>query len=388
MDKTTISFFGTSLGYSIALFFMPILMLKITHSAFMVSITYALDVLPYILFTPVIGWIGDSFNKKKVIILGELVCLISSILLVFIPFDVHFSPLILLIGFLISASSSLHHSLFQSILPELYSQDELPRMNANVATISSVTGIISPIMISTAFSLSYVDERAIILLMICCYILSFSMFSLVKYVQESHNMTQGILDGFIESWQFIRQHHQLKNFSYLFFFVNFGLKMVFVSLIWIYSVLFHLENNEIAFNFIFIGIAAIIGAKISGKYLVPYISCDKIIIGALLGISIFTISLYFFPSGTYLTFVWSIVSLLSMFIVVAYFTFRQKNTPSSMLGKVVATTRLISYLAIPPAAILAGYLTQKYNSADIIYLVAGGIMLLASIVFASRLKPH
>lgn len=77
-----------------------------------------------------------------------------------------------------------------------------------------------------------------------------------------------------------------------------------------------------------------------------------------------------------------VVSLLSMFIVVAYFTFRQKVTPPEILGSVVSITRLISYLAIPPSALISGFLIQKYGNENIIYVISGGVMFLSCIFFA------
>ncbi|MCQ9124708.1 MFS transporter [Rodentibacter caecimuris] len=386
MDRINLSFFGTSLGYSISLFFIPLIILKATNSALLVSITYALDVLPYILFTPIIGWIGDKFNKKRIIIAGEILCLTSSIILLFTPLIKDYAYLIILIGFFISTSSSLHHSIFQSIIPSLYTDDTLPKANANIATVSSITGIISPIIISTALSFSYLDENSIIIIMIFCYVLSITSFMYIKYHHKKSERNESILNGLIISWNFLNKNEELKNYSYLFFFANFGLKMIFVSLIWIYSNIFQMENYQIAFNFIIIGLFSILGAKIAGLYIVPKYETKNIIIKSLLWISIITLLLSLFKNSIYLTLLWGVVSLLSMFIVVSYFTFRQKNTPQELLGRVISITRLISYLAIPPSAIISGYIVQNYNNENIIYIISGSIMLLSCVFFYHRLK--
>ncbi|TDF40999.1 MFS transporter [Histophilus somni] len=386
MDKINLSFLGTSLGYSISLFFIPLTILKATNSALLVSITYALDVIPYILFTPIIGWIGDKFNKKIVIIIGEAICLISSIILFFTPLTKEYAYLIISIGFIISTSSSLHHSIFQSIIPSLYATDTLPKANANIATISSITGIISPIIISSAFSFSYLNENGIILIMIFCYILSITSFLYIKYYHKKPEENENLFKGLITSWRFLNNNNELKNYSYLFFFSNFGLKMVFVSLIWIYSNVFQMENNQIAFNFIIIGVFSILGAKIAGLYIVPKFVARNVIITSLFLISMITLLLSLFKNSIYLTLLWGVVSLLSMIIVVSYFTFRQKNTPPELLGRIVSITRLISYLAIPPSAIISGYVVQHYNNEKIIYIISGSIMLLSCVFFYHRLK--
>lgn len=65
-NKVNLSFFCTSLGYGISLLIIPMIILKITNSPLLVSISYALDVIPYVLFTPIIGWLGDKYSKKKI----------------------------------------------------------------------------------------------------------------------------------------------------------------------------------------------------------------------------------------------------------------------------------------------------------------------------------
>lgn len=384
VNKVNLSYLGTSLGYSISLFLIPMIVLNITNSALWVSISYALDVLPYIIFTPFIGVIGDKYNKKHIILFGEICCFILSLILIFIPYNIDNVVLIVILGFFISLFSSLHHPIFQSILPELYSNEELASVNANIASITSLTAIIAPAIIATGFS--FVSHRDIVLVMIFCYIISALSFQLVKYPYRKNNANLDIYRDMKISWDFIHSNESLKNFSYLFFFANFGLKMVFVSLIWIYANKFGLNNSEIAINFIIIGMMSILGAKIAGRYLVGVYKSKSIILYSLFFISLLTISLAFFRNKFYLTMVWGGVSLLSMFIVVTYFTFRQKETPREILSKVISITRLISYLAIPPASVLAGYIMKRFSEDTIIYSIAGGIMLLSSIFFHFKLR--
>ncbi|MCK3656346.1 hypothetical protein A4G19_11540 [Pasteurellaceae bacterium Macca] len=383
-DKINFSFLGTSLGYSISLLLIPMLILKTTGSPLLVSLSYALDVIPYLLFTPFIGWLGDKYNKKKIILFGELSCLILSFLIFILPYQPEFIYLLILLGAMISTFSALHHPIFQSILPELYAPDKLPTVNANIASISSMTGILAPLVIAGA--LSFVSEREILMVMIFCYLLSFFTFLSVKHHYQPNTQHQNIIEGMKESWAFVRQESQLKYFSYLFFFANFGLKMIFVNLIWIYSTRFHLDNSEVAYHFIVIGIMSIIGAKIAGKYLVNKYKNTTIILASFFGISVLTLSLMCYSHPLLLTITWGIVSMLSMFIVVTYFTYRQKITPQPILGKVISITRLISYLAIPPASILSGYLLKSYSNELIIYALAGLSMLITSIFFYFKLR--
>lgn len=78
-----------------------------------------------------------------------------------------------------------------------------------------------------------------------------------------------------------------------------------------------------------------------------------------------------------------LVSLLPMFIVVSYFTYRHKQTRRELLSRVVALTRLISYLAITPAVLLSGYLLDTLNN-HWVYLIPEIVMLLPTCDFMHK----
>lgn len=383
MQKINLSYFGTSLGYWIALFFIPLVILEMTGSAVMVSIAYALDVLPYVLFTPIAGVFGDKFRKKSLILVGEGICLLASLLLIFVPFEAQYSYLILALGFLISTFSAIHHPIFQSILPEIYQGEDLIKLNANIASITSLTGIIAPAILGILFSL--LENKTIAIFIPLCYFLSLVTFYLVKdNPQEIDNRKINLIQDLKQAFHFILGHKTLLGFSWLFFFGNFGLKMVFVSLIWIYSVKYGLGKEHIAYNFIFIGIMSILGSKVVAKYVLNKFAEQQIIVGSFAMIGILLLSLTLFNSAIYLTLIWGLSSFFLMFIVVTYFTYRQKIVPQALLSRVIALTRLLSYLAIPPASLLAGYLLDKTQDDFWIYLSAFFAVLIPVAYFAVR----
>lgn len=386
-NKLYLSYLGTSLGHWIALFFIPILVLDLTGSAFLVSVTYALDTIPYILFTPFAGVLGDKYRKKTLIILGELICFFMAIALLFVPYEAVYIWWILLLGFLISTFSAIHHPIFQSILPELFLGDRLIKVNGDIASISSITGIVAPAILGIAFG--FLGNKQIALFVVICYLLSVMAFITIKdNFVPSKNKKFSLLADLKEGMVFLKDKKELLNFSVLFFFVNFGLKMVFVSLVWIYSIKYGLSKNYIAYAFLFIGILSIIGAKITPKYIIPKYSYKDIIYKTSFVIGMLILLLLLVESVFYLTIVWGLVSMLSMVIVVAYFSYRQIYVPKELLGRVVSLTRLLSYLAIPPAALLSGYLLKTTQNDYWLYGISGIILIISSSFLYNKSKKQ
>lgn len=384
-SKLNLSFFLTSSGYWISLFFIPLLILEISQSAFMVSVAYALDIIPYILLTPFAGILGDRYNKKKLILFGEICCFFSALLLFITPHHLDYLNLILFGGFLISSFSAIHHPIFQSILPELYQGDALIKTNADIASINSFTGIIAPALLGISFA--FIGGNLILLLIMLCYLGSFGAFYLIEYHHKKPtNATFSLKAEFTESLTFLKQAKELMAFSYLFFFTNFGLRMVFSSLIWIFSIKYSNFPEEIALNFVIIGVMSILGATVAGKYIIGKYHSQAVILSSLAIIALFTLSMNLVNSSLILAILWGIVSFFSMFIVVAYFTFRQKAVPNHLLSRVIALTRLISYLAIPPAVLISGYILDHSQNEKLLYSVAGIVMLLTFVYFHFKMK--
>lgn len=345
-----------------------------------------LDILPYIVFTPIAGAIADKFNKKHLIVLGEFLCFLTGTLLFIIPFDTTSIGLVVGLGFTISSLSAIHHPVFQSILPDIYSDDKLPKVNGDIATISSFTGVVAPAILGVLFG--FLNNKQIALFIPILYLISFISFFGIKYQHQKSNKKINIIKDNQEVIGYLKTQPKLMGYSYLFFFVNFGLRMILSSLIWIYTVNFYLTNNMTAYHYIFIGIMSIVGAKIAGKYIVGKYETDKIILYSSIVISILIFSLLSIDNVFYLTITWGLVSLFSMFIVVSYFTYRQQQTKREILSRVVALTRLISYLAIAPAALLSGYLLDVSKNQNLVYIISGVSILLPTLYFMGKCQKY
>lgn len=267
-------------------------------------------------------------------------------------------------------------------MPELFDGATLIKVNGDIASIGSMTGIVAPAILGIAFG--FLGNKQIALFVVMCYLLSVMAFITIKDNFVPTNKPWSLLSDLKEGLVYLKDKKELMSFSVLFFFVNFGLKMVFVSLVWIYTIKYHLDKIYIAYAFVFIGILSIIGAKLTPRYIMPNYSYRDIIYKTSLMIGVVLLSLLLVDSVLYLTLIWGIVSMLSMVIVVAYFSYRQLYVPKELLGRVVSLTRLLSYLAIPPAALLSGYILNITNNDGWLYGISGGLLIVSSVVLYAK----
>lgn len=380
MNKLILSYANTSFGFWLISFLVPLIVLDISGSAFLVSLSYALNILPYIVITPFAGVISDTYNRRNVIMTGELLCCITSILLFFV---IGFNPsayLVIGLGFIVSSLSAMHHPVFQSLIPDLYDQEKIKNINANVGVIDSTVSILAPVILGALFY--QFSKQSALLLVAFCYFLSFITIFTIPYSSHKPQATlslQHVMNSLQEGFEYVLHRKELFNISCLFFFINMGIRVIFPNLIWIYSAHFHLSSEQIAAMFVIIGFGSIVGTRI-GAAIIGRFTDISIIIYCSMIIGLCSILLLAANNAMMHAIVWAISSLVQSVIIVTYFTYRQKVTEPYILGRVVSVTRLISYMAIPLASVSSGWAISVYDSVAVIYAFSA-IVILVPLLF-------
>lgn len=381
MNKLTLSYMNTTFGFWLTSFLVPLLILDLTGSAFLVTVSYALNIVPYIIITPVAGVIGDSFNRKKVILFGEFICFLLGGLLYLTPLNSHAVWIIITLGFLISSFAAIHHPVFQSIIQDVIKTEDVKNTNANIGVIDSVVGIISPVFLGVV--LFHFDKKSVTLVIPVLYLLSFLILLAIPYRKNSLSerlTARTAVHSLKKGFSYVAENKSLRDIAILFFFINIVIRLILPNLIWIYSKIFLLDDRSIAPYFIIIGVFAIIGAKFAPK-LIGRFSDIAIILTASLIIALCSFVLIIVSSPVAFSLVWGFSCLVQSIIVVTFFTYRLKITPNHILSRVVSVTRLISYLAIPVAALSGGWCLEQSGDVHLLYILSGLATLFAVMVF-------
>ncbi|ECZ6619697.1 MFS transporter [Salmonella enterica] len=381
MNKLTLSYLNTTFGFWLTSFLVPLLILDLTGSAFIVTASYALNIAPYILITPLAGVIGDSLSRKNIILFGEFACFLLGGLLYLTPYNAHSVWIIIILGFLISSFAAIHHPVFQSIIPDVIQGEKIKDTNANIGVVDSIVGIIAPILLG--IMLFQIDKKSVTLVIPLLYLLSFMIFLTIPYqkkVVSEHLTARTAMHSLKEGFVYVGGNKSLRNIAILFFFVNIGIRLILPNLIWIYSKVFLLNDRNIAPYFIIIGVLAITGAKIAPK-LIGRFSDISIILTASLMIALCSFALILAHSPVTFSLIWGGSCLVQSVIVVTFFTYRLKITPNHILSRVVSVTRLISYLAIPVAALSGGWSLEKSGNVNLLYILSGLVTMFAVMMF-------
>ncbi|MNM49386.1 2-acyl-glycerophospho-ethanolamine acyltransferase [compost metagenome] len=378
MFKLLASYAITSVCSWAIAFLIPLYIYEQTGSPVWTSLAFFAAMAPYILVTPFAGVWSDRYSKRRLLIGGDLTnivigCLIYAV--VGTGDGATLSPLLLLLSFMLASVGATHHPVFQSIAPALIEKEKLYRFNAIVNASDNTIRIIAPMGVSVLLVFS--SKEQILLGGIVGFALSLPLCYWLKEQDKPHPATTHVFTEIKAGLLYVIRHRELCSFVLLFFFCNFGFALVGASLIYVYTSLLAVPLSDVGYYYGLVGAGAVAGS-VAGASLVKRYATGVLIRRCCLLAGLFTLSAALASEPWTLSALWALSTCCQSVVVIAFFTYRQQLVPQAILGRTVGVTRLIAYLAIPPASLLSGWLLLHFSSSGLI-LTSGGMC----IVFAS-----
>lgn len=167
--------------------------LEQTNSSVIYSKVMAVTMLPSILLSPVAGVICDRMDRKKIMVLLDLL----SGIFIAVFFQINQSIIaITIILFILSILGALENPAVQAAVPLI--SGDIAKINSRVAQVSSISAMFSPIMGGILYSVVSI-EVITILTMLSYFIISFleTLLQLNKTEEnaESSSLLRGLRDG-------------------------------------------------------------------------------------------------------------------------------------------------------------------------------------------------
>ncbi|GAA0350231.1 MFS transporter [Bacillus horti] len=375
MGGNLVSFFGDQI-YLIAI---PLIVLSITGSPLSMGIIVALQRIP-VWVAPLTGIIADRFNRRRLLLLCDLVrCILLGLIGALFIFGRLEMWLLYSVVLVIGAMGQIYQTGQFAAIPHLVRKDDLQAINSLSTGIFNLSVLIAPSVGGLIISL-YNPGYALIINSVC-FFLSFLAVSSIKLPfngpksKEVHSIAADLKEGFV----FVLRTKEI-------LYTNLALIVsVFGSTLFITIMIFHLRDTiqltavEIGWLLSFGGLGAIGGAWLTNviSKRVPF---QKILFCAALlgGISIILFSV----SKAFIFLVISnalgtiAVSAVNPCIV----TIRQTLTPQHLLGRVQATSRFMTWILVPFSAFLAGVIAD-FSGTHTTILIGGIISTFGSFIY-------
>jgi MFS family permease len=374
MGGNLISFFGDQI-YLIAI---PLMVLTITGSPVSMGIVAALERLP-ILLQPFAGIMSDKFNRKHLLLLCDLGrCLMVGMIGVLFILEVLEMWIVYPVVFGIGLLSQIYNTSQFASVPSLVRREDLQAVNSLNSGIFNLAVFLAPGL--GGLIISFFNTGYALMVNSVSFLVSFlAIASLRMKLNERDSSRYSIWGEIKEGFEFVAKTKPI-------LYTNLAMvSSVFGTTLFLTLLVFHLKDS-INVNTVMIGwllsmggVGAIAGAITSNLFRKRFSYRSILFTSSVIG------GLSILCFGLLETYFWLVImnavgtfcaSMMSPCII----TIRQTLTPDHLLGRVQATSRLMTWVFMPLAAFLAGILADSIGT-DLTIMLAGAISTLASIPY-------
>lgn len=371
-----VSFFGDQI-YLIAL---PLIVLAITGSPLSMGIVAALERLP-ILIQPFTGVLADNFNRKKLLLICDLGRFLTVGLLGFLYLTDHLTIWGIYAGaLLVGVLTQVYNTSQFASVPKLVQKRDLQLVNSINTGIFQTAVFIAPGLGGIIISIFNPGMGLIInsLTFLIGFLVVWSL-NIESNVQNERITSSKVFTDIKEGFLFVIQKKPILYTNLAMFFSIFG------STVFLTMLVIHLKSTAgldsilIGYLLSIGGIAAIGGALITNT-LKKHFSYRTILFFASLvgGLSIIAFGMR--NSFIWLALMNALGTISASIMNPCIITIRQKLTPDHLLGRVQATSRFMTWILMPVAALTAGILAEQFST-TLTFFIGGIVATIASFIY-------
>lgn len=383
-----LKFFTIWSGQAISLITSAILQMAIifyltekTGSAMVLSISSLVGFLPYAIFGPFIGVLVDRYDRKRIMILSDLIIAAAGGVLAVVGLYGELPVwMIMIVLFIRSLGAAFHSPSLSAVTPLLVPEDKLTKCAGYSQSLQSISYIISPAL--AAFLYSILDLNIIIFIdvigaIIACVFVAFVNIPKInnKHEKGENNLIKEMKDGF----NIIKQNKGLFSLLiigtlYMFIYMPINALYPLISMDYFNGTPTHISITEISYA---------LGMLLGGVLLGILGNVKKR--AYLISISIFTMGISLVISGILPIngFIIFVVCCMFMGLSVPFYSgvqtslFQEKIEPE-YLGRVFSIMGSIMSLAMPIGLIFSGFFADKVGVNNW-FLISGVLIIIVSI---------
>lgn len=372
----------SNMGSAFTMFVFPLMILKITGSAFQVGVVSALSFIPYAILGLPAGALIDRFNKKKIMKYADLIRFFAYLSIPVMSFFGMLSIFQIYAVAIISGIGLVFHSISEvSIIPNIVKKEDLASANSYIYATQNISEFLGPIIGGLLYA--YVGYSLLIFIDSITFLLSFLSLVLIKieikelFKQEKLNgkkLAKDIKVGF---------SYLLSNTTIRVMAVVITLSNLIISPYYIYIVMFVKEdlNQSSQILGLILGISSLgaLMGSLSAGFFLKVCNFGKLIVIILFLDTIFRLTL---PFSTYVFILIPLLGLTYMaqsIINIGIITLRQKETPEHMLGRVNSVFKTMVFASRPIGLFLGGILLESQGG--FYALIVSGLLCIPLVIY-------
>ncbi|MGG0216735.1 MFS transporter [Bacillus mycoides] len=360
------------LGDSLYIFALPWIAFQLTGSAVIMSSLFAINVLPIVLFGPLVGVIVDRYDRRKLLWIADIASIIL-VSLVPILHSLHLLEIwhLYVITFILAVMSMLFDVTTVTFIPQIAGAS-LTKANSLYQMVNQLSSLFGPML--AGFSISFIGGFQVLWINVLSFIatliavLLLPSIKTLKSTNNEKNTFQNVFADLFNGFKWLKKDRLNIALSLQAMVGNFGASAVLGVLMYYLLSTLHLTPAQSGYNYTLIGIGGLLGSliavplekKFRRGVLIPLL----LFFGAL-GLTIALWSTYWLAPGI----AFGIAMTCNIVWNTIVTSVRQETVPSNMQGRVLGFSRVLTRLAMPLGALVGGIISA-YNPIFIFALAA------------------
>lgn len=368
----------SKLGDAFFLIALPLFIYQLTKSPIYMASSYAIGILPQIIFSLIGGVLADRISKIKILFYGDL---FSALLICLIPLLYQAELLeiwmIYAVIFSLSSISAFYHPSFETIVPQILEPEQYTQGNSLFRLAETIVNIAGPSLagiLLTIFSFTQILYIDCISFVISAILVVQIRLKSVQ-AQASHpNLLLAIWEGL----SYVYTKRPILIGTLILLCMNVGIGAIEALFMFYLKDELHLSPSSIGLIFSLQTIGSLIAVYLANRW--NQYPRGKMIIfcGIVIGAS--QMMLIIGNSWLVLLILFRMIALgAATLVAINWFTFRQEVVPSELLGRVISSTRMVSFLALPISGMIAGTLAT-WTSVPTIFMFVGGFVFVSCLL--------
>ncbi|MGG0761621.1 MFS transporter [Bacillus paramycoides] len=368
--------FISRIGDSLYTFAFPWIAYQLTGSAVIMSSLFFINVLPIVLFGPIVGVIVDRYDRRRLLWIADAISIIL-VSLVPILHSLHLLEIwhLYIITFILAVMSMLFDVTTVTVIPHIAGAS-LTKANSLYQMVNQLSSLLGPML--AGLCISFIGSFQVLWINVLSFIATLVAVMLLPSIitlnskNNDKNTLQNVLADLLDGFKWLKNDRLNIALSFQAMVGNFGASAVLGVLMYYLLSTLHLTPEQSGFNYTLIGIGGLLGSLIAvplEKRLRRGVLIPLLLFFGALGLTIALWSRYWIAPG----------------IAFGIASVRQETVPSNMQGRVLGFSRVLTRLAMPLGALVGG-IFLAYNPVYVFALAAFTKLLEVFIALCSPIR--
>jgi predicted MFS family arabinose efflux permease len=379
-------------------FALPLLVLRLTGSAFSAAFTYALEFVPYVLVGLFSGVIADRMDRRLLMVGCDLCSTVVAAGIAVLCLAGRPPVLaVYLTAFALACVRPLYFPAFQGFLVDRVAEARRPVMNSWIQGSDSLLNMLGPIVGVSV--VAFLGPGVASVVNAASFGLSATLVALTAAAGAAASRrvplsaaVRGMGPDLATGFRLLFADPVLRSGTVLLTVTNFAVHCVEANLVFVVTAATGQSTVDLGLIVAAQGAGATVGAAVVPGLL------RRSSEGVLLKVGMGALAASLLAPAVsadvrVLAPAWAVAGVATSLIVVGWFTYRQKVIDAEHMGRVVAVNRAVSFAAILPAALLGGWMLAGHGpwllfaTAGLLQFAAWAVTAVGLVGKAGRVRP-